>query len=142
MSATVDRPPKPPVALTIALVVVLIEAVAEIAALFVGDPGNDQSGFSALRGGPGGLAILASVIGCKIVFAVRTRQLKAGSALGLLALESVGMLAAVASQTWTLELRVLVAVTVVTVFGLVLSSLHAFPTPVLPRTPSPAGETP
>jgi hypothetical protein len=59
------------------------------------------------------------------------RRLSAGGALGLLAFELVGILVALGAA-WSMGLRLALVACVVAVYALVLSSLHAFPTPELP----------
>ncbi len=110
----------PPIGLTIALVIVTIETVAE--SMFV--LARDDYG-------PGGKGLVIAMFGAKIVFAARARRLKAGSVLGLLLFELVGILVALGAD-WDLSLRLGLVATVVAVYSLVLSSLHAFPTPELP----------
>lgn len=62
----------------------------------------------------------------------RSRRLSAGGALGLLVFELVGILVAIGVE-WAMGLRLLLVANVAAVYALVLSSLHAFPTPELPR---------
>lgn len=111
---------KAPVALTIALVVVVVEAGA-------------QAAFVAARDdyGPGGKALVISFIGLKVLFAAWARRLSAGGALGLLTFELVGIIVALGAA-WAIELRYALVACVIAVFALVLSSLHAFPSPELP----------
>ena len=77
-----------------------------------------------------GLILLAFV--AKVAFAQLARRCSAGGAMGLLVFELVGILVAIGAD-WSLALRLLLVATVVAVYALVLSSLHAFPTPELPR---------
>ena len=76
------------------------------------------------------LILLAFVV--KVSFAQLARRRSAGGALGLLVFELVGILVAIGAD-WSLALRLLLVATVVAVYALVLSSLHAFPPPELPR---------
>lgn len=108
---------RPPAALTVALVIVAVETVAEIAFVLARD---DY--------GPGGKALVGGILALKILLAVSARRLQAGGALGLLLFELVGILVALGAE-WSSLLRVLLVVCVVAVYVLVLSSLHAFPTP-------------
>lgn len=109
-----------PAALTVALAIVVVESLA-------------QSAFVLSRDdyGPGGKALLLGAFGCKVLFAMWARRLSAGGALGLLTFELVGILVALGAS-WAIELRWALVAAVVAVYALVLSSLHAFPTPELP----------
>ena len=100
---------------------VLVESIAEVV-------------FVVLRDyyGPGGKALVSSGFLAKILFARMARDLSAGGVLGLLVFELVGILVALGAD-WALGLRLGLVGVVVTVYVLVLSSLHAFPTPELPR---------
>jgi len=82
--------------------------------------------------GPGGKGLVLLAFVTKVWFAHLARRLSPGGALGLLVLQSVGILVALGAD-WALWLRLLLVASVVTVFALVLSSLRAFPTPELPR---------
>lgn len=116
-----DSPaPRAPAALTIVLVLVTVETIAEIAYVVTRD-----------LYGPGGKALVAGALALKIVFAASARRLRAGSALGLLVFELVGILVAIGAD-WSLGLRFALVACVVAVYALVLSSLHAFPPPELP----------
>lgn len=106
-----------PTALTVVFVIVLVETVAEV--LFV--LARDDYG-------PGGKALVGGLLALKILLAASARRLNAGGALGLLLFEFVGILVAIGAE-WSLALRVALVACVVTVYVLVLSSLHAFPTP-------------
>lgn len=116
-----DRAQQAPIALTIAFWIVVVETVAEIAFVVRRDDW-----------GPGGKALVASFFAAKIVLAHGARRLVAAGALGLLLFELVGILVAVAAP-WALGLRLALVASVVAVHVLVLSSLHAFPPPELPR---------
>ena len=111
---------RPPVALTLALAIVVVESTV-------------QAGFVIGRDdyGPGGKGLLVLAIGAKVLFAAMARRLSAGGALGLLAFELVGILVALGAA-WSMGLRLALVACVVAVYALVLSSLHAFPTPELP----------
>ncbi len=108
---------RPPAALTVAFVIVAIETVAEITFVVARD---DY--------GPGGKALVGGLLACKILLAASARRLHAGGALGLLLFELVGILVAIGAE-WSSLLRVALVLCVVAVYVLVLSSLHAFPTP-------------
>lgn len=77
-----------------------------------------------------GLILLSFV--AKVGFAQLARRLSAGGVLGLLVFEWMGILVAIGAE-WSMALRLLLVATVLAVNALVLSSLHAFPTPELPR---------
>jgi hypothetical protein len=111
---------RPPLALTVALAIVVVESAV-------------QAGFVIGRDdyGPGGKGLLVLAIGAKVLFAALARRLSAGGALGLLAFELVGILVALGAA-WSMGLRLALVACVVAVYALVLSSLHAFPTPELP----------
>jgi len=79
-----------------------------------------------------GKALILLAFVAKVVFAHLARRLSAGGAMGLLVFEWVGILIALGAD-WSLALRIALVATVVAVHVLVLSSLHAFPTPELPR---------
>lgn len=111
---------RPPTALTIALVLVTLETAAEITIVL----GRDDYG-------PGGKGFIIAILGLKVALAVGARRLRAGSALGLLVFELVGILVA-AGADWAPLARVSLVACVIAVFVLVLSSLHAFPSPELP----------
>ncbi len=115
-----DRRNPAPTALTVAFVLVLAESAAEAGFVI----GRDDYG-------PGGKALVVAAIGTKVLLAARARRLSAGGALGLLAFEVIGILVALGAA-WSLGLRLALAACVVAVFALVLSSLHAFPSPELP----------
>jgi hypothetical protein len=79
-----------------------------------------------------GKALILLAFVAKVGFAQLARRLSAGGALGLLVFELVGILVALGAD-WAVGLRLLLVANVVAVYVLVLSSLHAFPTPELPR---------
>lgn len=112
-----DTTTRPPVALTVVLVLVTIETIAEVAFVVARD---DY--------GPGGKALVGGLLAMKIFLAVSARKLQAGGALGLLLFELVGILVAIGAE-WSMALRLVLVACVITVYVLVLSSLHAFPTP-------------
>ena len=90
-----------------------------------------------------GKALILLAFVAKVVFAHLARRLSAGGAMGLLVFEWMGILVALGAD-WSMALRIALVATVVAVHVLVLSSLHAFPTPELPRpmtspTPAPQG---
>lgn len=100
---------------------VLLESVVE-AAFVVGR--DDWGGL--------GKALILLAFAVKVGFAELARRRSAGGVLGLLVFECMGILVAIGAD-WSMALRLLLVATVVAVYALVLSSLHAFPTPELPR---------
>ncbi len=119
-ATSADATVRPPVALTVVVVIVAVETAFEVAFVF----GRDDYG-------PGGKVLIAMVFGIKILLALSARRLRAGGALGLLLFELVGILVAIGAG-WSLALRLGLVACVVAVYVLVLSSLHAFPSPELP----------
>lgn len=115
------RPVAVPWTLHAAFGLVLVESVVEGAFVV----GRDD------WGGVGKALILLAFV-AKVAFAHLARRLSAGGVLGLLVFELVGILVAIGAE-WSMDLRLLLVATVVAVYALVLSSLHAFPTPELPR---------
>lgn len=111
---------RPPAALTLAVIVVAVESTAQ--AVFV--MARDDFGVGAKL-------VLVAVVASKVLFAAMARRLRAGGALGLLAFELVGVLVALRVD-WAMTARLALVASVVAVYVLVLSSLHAFPTPELP----------
>lgn len=109
-----------PVALTVAFVVVVGQTVAEAAVVL------DRPDY-----GPGGKGFVLSMLALQLACAHWARRLRAGGAVGLLLFEVVGILVALGAD-WSVPVRLALASSVVAVFWLVLSSLHAFPTPELP----------
>ncbi len=109
-----------PAALTVAFVLVLAESLAEAAFVI----GRDDYG-------PGGKALVVGAIGTKVLCAAGARRLSAAGALGLLALEVTGIVVALGAP-WSFGLRIALVACVVAVYALVLSSMHAFPSPELP----------
>lgn len=103
--------------LSIAFVIVLIETTLEIAFVF----GRDDYG-------PGGKALVGGMFALKVVFAWWVRRLSPGAVFGLLLFELTGVLVATGAS-FALELRILLVGCVIAVFGLVGSSLSAFPSP-------------
>ncbi|WP_436793086.1 hypothetical protein [Actinospongicola halichondriae] len=112
-----DTLTRPPLALSIVFVIVLVETIAEIAFVVARD---DY--------GPGGKALVGGIFALKIALAWSARRLRAGGALGLLLFELVGILVAIGAD-WSMALRLSLVACVIAVYVLVLSSLHAFPTP-------------
>lgn len=112
-----DTTTRAPAALTVVFVIVAVETTAEVAFVLARD---DY--------GPGGKALVGGLLALKIVLAASTRRLNAGGALGLLLFELVGILVATGAE-WSMALRLTLVACVITVYVLVLSSLHAFPSP-------------
>lgn len=101
--------------------IVLVESLAECAFVVV------RSTY-----GPGGKALVLVGFLTKIVLADRARKLSPGAVLGLFVFEVVGILVAIGAD-WVLEARLALVAAVVAVCSLLAASLHAFPTPELPR---------
>lgn len=72
-------------------------------------------------------------IALKWVFAWRVLQLSAGAMLGLLLLEGTTVIAALGATSSSGGARLALAGVALTVIGLLSSSLHAFPSPTLPK---------
>ena len=131
-----------PLALSIALGLVVVEVVAEVAALWGDREPRVQASedvvvldLSDMRATIPGAILLTLVIASKVLFAVRTRQRHAGSALALLAAEAVGILVALGASGWPAAVRLALVANVVAVFVLVGRSLSSFPTPAVPTVP-------
>lgn len=82
---------------------------------------------------PGLRVILVLCVGLKWLFAWRILRLKAGAMLGLLMLEGTTIVAAFGAVDAAMGARVALGAVALTVIGLLSSSLHAFPTPTLPK---------
>lgn len=119
-TAAARQAARPPAALTAALAIVVVQA-AGAAALVVA---RDDYG-------PGGKGLVLAMIGFGLACGAAARRLRAGGALGLLLFEVVGILVAIGAD-WTAGLRLALVASIAAVFVLVLSSLHAFPSPELP----------
>lgn len=119
--AALGRTAAVPWTLHAAFWVVLAESVVEAAFMVSRD---DWGGL--------GKALILFAFVAKVGFAHLARRLSAGGVLGLLVFESMGILVAIGAE-WSTALRLLLVATVAAVYALVLSSLHAFPTPELPR---------
>jgi hypothetical protein len=76
---------------------------------------------------------LVLCIALKWLFAWRALRLGPGAALGLLLLEGTTVVAALGAVDTDALVRVALAGTAVTVIALLAASLHAFPTPALPK---------
>ncbi len=114
--------PRLPRTLAVAVALVSIETLAE--AVFI-------SGRSELTGGL--RAMLISCVGLKWLFAWRILHRSAGAALGLLMFEATTIVAAFGSVEEGRATRVVVGATAASVIALVAASLHAFPSPSLPK---------
>jgi hypothetical protein len=77
--------------------------------------------------------MLILCIGLKWAFAWRVTHRSAGAALGLLLFEATTIVAALGSVEEGRAARVVVGATAATVIALVAASLHAFPSPSLPK---------
>jgi hypothetical protein len=76
---------------------------------------------------------LVLCIGLKVLFAWRARRLSAGAVLGLLLLEGTTVVAALGATDAAPAVRVALAGVALAVLALLSSSLHAFPSPTLPK---------
>jgi hypothetical protein len=123
MADPIDPPGARPWTLRAAVALVSAEALVEAVAV---------AGRSSLT--PGLRAVLVVCIGLKWVFAWRVLHLSAGATLGLLLLEGTTVVAALGATDSPTVVRIALAVTAAAVVGLVLASLHAFPSPALPGT--------
>lgn len=112
-----------PWTLRAAVALVSVEALVEAVAV---------AGRSSLT--PGLRTVLVLCVGLKWVFAWRVLHLSAGATLGLLLLETTTVVAALGATDSPAVVRIALAATAATVVGLLLASLHAFPSPALPGT--------
>jgi hypothetical protein len=112
----------PPWTLRAAAGVVSIEALAESMAVV---------GRTTLT--PGLRSGLVLCVALKWLFAWRVLHLSAGAALGLLMLEGTSVVAAFGAVETDGLVRLALGGTALTVIGLLLASLHAFPSPALPK---------
>ena len=101
----------------------LVSAEALVEAVYV-------SGRDALTGGL--RAALVLCVALKWVTAWRVLRRKPGAALALLLLEGTTVLAALGAVDASAPVRVALAAVALTVMGLLLASLHAFPSAPLP----------
>lgn len=76
---------------------------------------------------------LVVCLGLKWLFAWRALRLGPGAALGLLLLEGTTVVAAFGAVDTDALVRVALGGTALTVMALLAASLHAFPTPALPK---------
>jgi hypothetical protein len=82
---------------------------------------------------PGLRVLLALCIGLKWVFAWGALRLHPGAAMGLLLLEGTTVVAALAATEASPAARLAAGGVALTVLVLLSSSLHAFPSPTLPK---------
>ena len=82
---------------------------------------------------PGLRVLLVLCVSLKWLFAWRALRLGAGAALGLLLLEGTTVVAALGATSSDVGARLALGGTAVTVIALVAASLHAFPSPELPK---------
>jgi hypothetical protein len=102
--------------------VVSLEALVEAVAV---------AGRSSLT--PGLRTGLILCIALKWLFAWRVLHLSAGAALGLLLLEGTTVVAALGAVDSSSAVRLALAATAIAVLWLLFASLHAFPSPTLPK---------
>lgn len=77
--------------------------------------------------------LLVLCLALKWLFAWRALRLGPGAALGLLLLEGTTVVAAFGAVATDLGVRLALGATALTVLALLAASLHAFPTPALPK---------
>jgi len=82
---------------------------------------------------PGLRAFLVACVGLKWVFAWRVLGLRAGALFGLLLLEGTTVVAALAATEAAPAARIAFGGVALMVLVLLSSSLHAFPSPTLPK---------
>jgi hypothetical protein len=82
---------------------------------------------------PGLRVFLVLCVGLKWLFAWRVLRLSAGAAFGLLLLEGTTVVAALAAIESSTGARVALGGVALAVLVLLSSSLHAFPSPTLPK---------
>jgi hypothetical protein len=82
---------------------------------------------------PGLRAGLVLCVGLKWVFAWRVLRFSAGAMLGLLMLQGTTIVAAFGAVETALAARLAFGAVAVVSIGLLSSSLHAFPSPTLPK---------
>ena len=111
-----------PWTLRVAVVLVSAEALAEAAGVATRDELTV------------GLRVsLVLCVGLKVLFAWRARHLSAGAVLGLLMLEGTTIVAALGATEAAPPVRLALAGVALAVLALLSSSLHAFPSPTLPK---------
>ncbi len=120
--ATAAPPSSLPWTLRAAAGLVSVEALVE---------GVAVAGRTALT--PGLRVVLVLSIATKWLFAWRVLRLSPGAALGLLLLEGTTIVAAFGAVDTDLLVRLALGGTALVVLVLLLASLHAFPTPALPK---------
>ena len=111
-----------PWTLRAAVGLVTVEAVAE----GVGVAGRTEL-TAGLRTG------LVLCVGLKVLFAWRAAHLSPGAVLGLLMLEGTTVVAALGATEADPAVRLALAGVALVVLALLSSSLHAFPSPTLPK---------
>ena len=82
---------------------------------------------------PGLRVALVLCISLKWLFAWRVRRLRAGAVFGLLLLEGTTVVAAIGATASPAGARVALGAVALAVLVLLSSSLHAFPSPTLPK---------
>ena len=118
-----DATASPPFALTVAIWLAVAQVTVEIVVVAV----SDRFPF-------GGRVFLGGCLALGYAFARSAHRLRAGGAFGVLMVEATSILVALGATSWPGAARVSLALVAVTVIALVLSSLHAFPSPTLPTT--------
>jgi hypothetical protein len=121
----------PPLTLRLAVAVVAVQALVEALAV---SARTELTG--ALR------VVLVLVVGLKLAFAWGARRRSPGAALGLLLAELTTLLAALGATGLGSGARLALGLSAALVIGLVLASLHAFPSPAPPPALPPTGPQP
>lgn len=115
--------PPVPWTLRVAAGLVSVEALVEVLAV-----GGRSELTTGLR------VFLVLCLSLKWLFAWRVLHLSAGATLGLLMLQGTTIVAAFGAVDLALSVRLALGGTAATVMALLLASLHAFPSPTLPKT--------
>ncbi|MGH9275247.1 MAG: hypothetical protein ACRDZU_11430 [Acidimicrobiales bacterium] len=118
----VPPPPEVPWTLRAAAGLVSVEALVE---------GVAVTGRTAFT--PGLRVMLVLCLALKWLFAWRVLRLSPGAAFGMLLLEGTTIVSALGAVDTDALVRVALGGTALTVVILLLASLHAFPTPALPK---------
>lgn len=115
----------PPVPWTLQAAVALVSVEALVEVLAVGERSELTTGLRAF---------LVLCLSLKWLFAWRALRLSAGATLGLLMLQGTTIVAAFGAVDLALPSRLALGGTAAVVTALLLASLHAFPSPTLPKT--------
>jgi hypothetical protein len=129
--ARLVRVDAPPLTLRLAVAIVAVQALVEALAV-----STRTELTAALR------AVLVLVVGLKLAFAWGAQRRSPGAAFGLLLAELTVILAALSATGLGDGARLALGLSAVAVIGLVLASLHAFPSPAPPPALPPTGPQP